>query len=211
VSAGTRVPDMIGPDLRSTRVLATLDCTPGEVFRPQNTQPFRHKGWVFAMTGDTCPAVPQPDDAFESDFLMRNVRGHSDLERAANLIMCRMLRTLVGRARIPEPEVIRQAIAGVLDPLESDDFKSYAAVLTGGRRALVVHKGDMGVYHRSVKGAPEGRRHKDGVVAGSEHVRATVVVAGMEPAGKGWKKLADDTMLVVDEAPPARVIPIKAG
>ncbi len=204
IAKGTSLPELIAPQLRSNRVLATLDTTPGKIFRPENTQPFRHKGWVFALSTDDVPALPEPEDSYEREFLARNVRGTSELERIANLIMCRVVRTAAGRSRHPEPALMRDAVAGVLDPLEG--LNDWAAILTSATTGIVTSRG-VGVHYRSVKGQGEaGGRRKPGIVYGSSHVRATVVTCGDAHESKGWKTVDDGATLVVDDLPPARVL-----
>ena len=198
IAQGAALDAMIGNKIRSVRVLATTDFTEGRIFRPLDTQPFRHKGWVFAMEGDDAPASDAADE-YEADFLSRNTRGNTHLEQLANRVMCGLFRR---RDRVPSPEIVRDCVLAVLEPLASDDFASWCAILTGETFGVVVSRNHP-VYYRTVKGGPEGRRPKAGLVPGYGHLRATVVVTGFEPDGQGWTTLEEGQTLLVGEIPPA--------
>jgi hypothetical protein len=206
ITAGTPLPGMIAEQLRSNRVLATLDVTEGLVFRPQNTMPFRHKGWVFAMIGDDPPALPDPSDPWEIDFLQRNLRGSSEMERIANLVICRIVRTASGRTRTPDAALVREATLSVLDSLQGvEGFDRWACAVTTAHTGIVMGRG-IPVHFRTIRGEESGGRRKPGILCGPAHVRATMVVAGPVPESKGWTAVPGGACVVVDELPPGRIL-----
>lgn len=193
VAKGAALGGMIDDMLRPTRVLGHLQPTPDGIFRPQNTQPYRHKGWVFAMSGDEPAVAPEPRDEYERDFLERNVRGTTVREVIGNLIVARMFRQGVARLLVPAAEELRDAILEVTDPLLGDDFDAFTITMTSELAGVVLTR-KRPVSYRTV------RRVRD-----YAHLNATVVV-DVEAGRRGWKQLPEGKVLAVDAVPPARVV-----
>ena len=211
VDAGLSLDAVVGENIRSTRILACIDERAGAGFRSEDVQPFRHKGWVFAVCGDDPPEVER--DEYEDAFVKRNLRGRSPQEALFNLLCSRVYRHAAQTQRPPAPQALADIVQGVVARIDPERFKSWTISLTCESIGVVVTRGRP-VYWRTVERVRRCARCSDDAISlsrdanfdGHQHLRATVVVDGVEVTGQGWKRLADGEALVVEADPPARVL-----
>ena len=199
MAAGDRVDTMFHPHIRSNRALATM-AIDGKTFRPERTQPFRHKGWVFALTGDEVPELAPPADEWEAAFVARNSRGACPAEDLANHVIARLLSSGALRERVLDAAALARAVRGVVGPLADQGLQQWAAVLTSEDVGVVVAQGRP-VHYIAVKGIKEGR----GAPARASHLRATLVVDG-PVEGRAWTELPEGKALEVGPLPPCRLL-----
>lgn len=204
VAPGTRFEAHITSELRTTRVLAQAEPLDGDSFRPQDTPPFRYKGWVCGLIGDRPPADTGPLSEYELDLLTRNVRGNTSRERLGFTLLARLYASGLAKRRVVDPSATRDLIVGAVEPLHSDDFARYAIVLSCEDLAVICARG-IPVSYCTVKGAARGRWNQyDG--PSNAHLRASFAVCGRAVEKRGWSVLAEGATLVIGDLPPARTI-----
>ena len=211
VEVGHRLEAVIGENVRSTRLLACLDERDGVPFRSEDVQPFRHKGWVMAITGDEPPEVTR--DEHEDAFIRRNRRGHSPQEALFNLLVSRVYRQAAQTQRPLAPKALADMVREVLGRIQPEAFGSWTLSLTCESIGIVMTRGRP-VSWRTIERVRRCARcsddaasmSRDASVVGHQHLRATVVVDGIDVPGPGWNRLEDGQALVVEAEPPGRVV-----
>ncbi len=212
VEAGAALGPLLGPEVRAVRQVGCLvRSDSGTPPRSETVPPFRHKGWVMAMTGDVPPLPQVPEGSEEHALLQRNLRAHTGPEAVAHLIISRVYRSASQRAL--SAAALVEMVNGVLRPLESASFGRWVAVLTSETIGVVINRG--GAVHfrtvervrRCVQCSPDGARDFDGV--NHPHLRGAAVVSGEAsymPPGPGWRVLGANEALVLENDAPAKRI-----
>jgi hypothetical protein len=209
LAGATRLDETIDDKLRCHRMVGSWRPAQGRPFRSERTQPFRHKGWIMALCGESPPAEqPRSDDQIEK-FVSHYVRG----DTARELLMGRILARLHAadpRSPKPEPQLLKDAILGAIEPIVGPGFESFSIALTTDDYGVVFNHGRNVVYSRvrRLLQTPDELAYQftdPGSLPGS-HLRATVVLDGPTPAGGKWTALESGSLLVVDELPPATVL-----
>lgn len=196
---GDRVDTMFHPHIRSNRALATM-AIDGQTFRPDQTQPFRHKGWVFALTGDEVPELAPPAGEWEAAFVARNSRARCPAEDLAHHVIARLLSSGALRERVLDSALLARAIRDVVGPLSDQGLKRWTAALTSQEMGVVVTQGRP-VHYAAVTGIKEGR----GAPVRAAHLRATVVVDS-PVEGRAWTEIPEGKALEVGPLPPCRLL-----
>ena len=201
VEAGQRLDTLLDEQLRTHRVLAVSDATPGRPFVPHLTLPFRYKGWVFAAVGDTPPEEQPILSEREADFVTRNGGADSPTHRLMARIMFRVQRGSPATGD-PEPRAIAQAIR---EAAELPGYERFTIAVTSEQAGVVVSQG-RDVFYRTVTPRARGLFGHDEDLAAIDHLRATVVIDGVPMPRGDWNRVPDGQALLVPGVPPARLI-----
>lgn len=207
--ADTRVDSLIDNKLRSYRLLATWEGADGRPFRSERTQPFRHKGWVFAICGDVPPADQPCADEREQRFVERYVRGDTSRERLMGRILAR-LNAADPRSLKPDAGLLKTAIEGAIEPILGDGFAAFTIALTTDDYGVVYNRGRE-VHYTTVRSLrsnedEDAYKYSDPNAQPGHHLRAMIAVDGPVPDDPAWKALPSGSLLVLDEMPPATVV-----
>lgn len=200
---GRPIDSLIDHSVRSSRLLAVGDGNE-RAFSPQQTQPFRYKGWVFGMVGEV-PPKSQPTASEREDTFVRQIGG---LAGPVQLLMARVMYRLQRATQGSQEPDARAIVGAVVDATQGlDGFDRYAVAVTHESQGVVVAKG-VPVAYRGVSGRTRSSRLDPSEAAAIQHLRGTVVVAGRAPHHPDYRLLGADEALVVNELPPAQLLPV---
>ncbi|HIA04047.1 MAG TPA: hypothetical protein EYN66_19480 [Myxococcales bacterium] len=212
VSPGTKLAGFDGRDLRTNRFLGFHDPDETAVFRNDDVQPFRHKGWVMAQIGTAPPHMNYPENPLDADFIRHNLRGFSTHEFFFHRVLARLYHTHPVGGKDTSPEVIVGAVYDVLEELDDKEQRDFTLALTCENMGVVITRG-RDVRYRTVRGikncsrcSSTSRKAHNKIMVSHKHASAVVVVDGLEVSGQAWKSLAPDNALVVASEPPAYLI-----
>jgi hypothetical protein len=204
VEAGERLDALLDERLRTHRVLAVANTEAARAFVPHLTQPYRHKGWVFAMVGDTPPGDQPNHSEREADFVKQHGADESPAHRLMVRVMYRVTRATSG-SNDPDARALVLAIREATYGLEG--LNQYTIALTSETHGVVVSEGRH-VYYKTIIPRGRGRHGQDPDIASIEHLRAVMVVDGVEHPRNDWRELEAGEALVIGEVPPARTLAI---
>jgi predicted glutamine amidotransferase len=103
--------------VRGDTLIAHVRSATVGALRPENTHPFRFRGWLFAQTG-TLPGydhVAERVDAAIPAFLRANVNGETDAERAFHLLLSHL--DAAHAINVAGPGALADAIKRTLDDI----------------------------------------------------------------------------------------------
>lgn len=179
-----------------------------------NTQPFRFRSWLFAMTGAVTgfPSFRTELVAALPDYLQRHIAGESDAEAAFGLFLSGLRE--VGRTddrRLPA-ELAAEVLGKTARTLRELSAKSGAAraaslalIATNGRVMAAARSGEASLFYTVLEGSDRCDAH--GLPSEStasqqllfaHRRRRTVALATEVKAANGWVELADGQTLAVD-------------
>ena len=217
----------LGSDL-STRAFIgyVLPGGDGIVPPPDDRQPFRWRGWLFASTGQLPDLdVVRPGFLRElPDFLVRNIRGASDEELLFHRLLyhLRAIRPVIDGTGVPPANVMAAVSATLLELEELGDGATLALTLTDGETLYAATLGVPLTYLlvdgvrncRRCVGQPLFAGHKPKRID-HDHLKAAILMPTpfgkeAEPAHEGWSRLAarsvacirPDVGVECDELPP---------
>jgi hypothetical protein len=186
-----------GSDLRTRAFIGRLTAQRG--MAPDNLQPFRWRGWLFASVGE----LPVPESrasvlATLPDFLFRNVQGQSAAELIFHQFLLRLKAVSVDVAHpsIPEDDVLT-ALAevagelGVPAGLVLTDSRRIFAASTGARLAWAQVDGI-----RSWREAPLFAGHEP-KRANYPHMKAVALVECAGEMSEQWTAVAPGTAVAL--------------
>ncbi len=203
LAAGQPLDSFIDPGVRASRLMAVGDGHE-QPFVPHRTQPFRYKGWVFGMVGDTPPASQPTASEREEDF----VRQIGGLAGPVQLLMARVvyrLQRATQGTQEPDARAIVNALTDATSGLQG--FERFAVAVTHEAQSVVIAR-QIPVAYRGVSGRTRSATLDPSEAAAIQHLRGTVVVAGRAPRHPDFRLLGADQALVVNELPPAQTVAV---
>lgn len=109
----------LAADVRADSVIVQVRASQNGASRPENTQPFRYRQWLFAQTGSLAGYPAIRARAFEGlpQFLQAQVRGETDAELAFALVMSFLQDT--GNIETDDPRLVGSALRSVLSLVDA--------------------------------------------------------------------------------------------
>lgn len=208
-SVGTRPLSLarMGSELRTRAFVGVIEGQKGRVPRtPENTAPFRWKGWLFGALG-ALPSLKERRAALLEalpDFLVRNLQGDSDAELLFHLFLARLRSHGITLQSLFVPlEATLQALREVLLELEASAGQALevAVAVSDGRNLVVVDAGVPLMAWR-IHGLAQmpGQEHRPEVRRAHRDVQihAVMVTQAQEGAPQGWQPLPRRTLWAMD-------------
>ncbi len=202
--------------LRSHRILCHVQTKPEGEFRAENTQPFRYRDWVFALSGTLGGGGLLRDRVLERvpPYLRQGIAGTLPPE----LVFYLFLAHLHEEAPLPvhrhEPARIRRALAATLYELpglaEKRGDIQFTMVLSDGTHVFGAAHG-LPLYYRSREGVVEPARGPDEPARSHPHARA-VFVSNYVPQGQeeAWTELPPGHLVAIGPNFDVSCLPLEA-
>lgn len=170
-----------------------------------NTQPFRFRSWTFCHIGtlDNFSQVQRDIRASIPDFMRRNIRGTTDSEVFFHLFLA----FLNDADRLDNPHATGREVAHALhsavlyvDRLATERggaASPYCCLATNGRILVASHARIPLSITRNSSYAHLGRGPDDRPLS-YPHLKAVLLIAGRDPSGPGWERIAETAAVTVD-------------
>ncbi|NUN15778.1 MAG: class II glutamine amidotransferase [Myxococcales bacterium] len=190
-------------DIRTNRLICHIQDQPTGPFNSDNTQPFRYKDWLFAMSGTLGGGGLIRDRALAiiPDYLRRNINGDLPPELVFHLFLTYLYIEAPLSSMQNDPEKLRRALSRTLqilpDLAEERGQIGFSVLLSNGEYLLGgAHRRPM--VFRTLRGADQ--RTPEGARFVSYPWMRTFLVSNTIPDGEDglWTQLADEHLLVCD-------------
>jgi predicted glutamine amidotransferase len=194
-----------------------------------NTQPFRFRSWVFALSGAVAPFTQIQSDMLTNipDFLRRNIRGQSDVEHLFHMFLA----FLHDSGKLDDPNIrtadVASALSGTIAMLDKlvtaagAEAPALNLVTTNGRVLLAVRRGRP-MWRYSANGivdcqvcreaGPEWRPdvREDRRRVTHEHLRSVIIVSEPDKlAPAGWEEVAEGSIVSVSRDLAVSTTPVR--
>lgn len=200
-------------DIATNRLICHVQDQPTGPFSSENTQPFRYKDWLFAMSGTLGGGglVRERALALIPDYLRRNIHGDLPPELVFHLFLSFLYIEAPLSSMQNDPDRMRRALSRTLQILpelaEERGQIGFSVLLSNGEYLLGgAHRRPM-VFRMlqgdTVRESPRGRMIKYPWMR-------TVLVSNTVPDGENdlWTPLADEHLLVCDGQFELRHLPL---
>jgi glutamine amidotransferase len=200
-------------DIKTKRILAHVQDRPETSYDANNTQPFRYKNWLFALSGTLGGGGLDSKRTLEliPDYLRQNIQGNLPPELVFHLFLA----NLYDEARLPvqrmESERIASALARTVralpDLVEQRGDIEFSLLLSNGAHVFGATHGRP-LWYRTIEGltvkTEQGHR-----VERYDWLRAAFV-CNFVPDGEEarWQALEPEHLLLCDESFALTTVPI---
>ena len=203
------------PDRILSRQFFTSNLTGADVFRAQNTPPFRFRNWMLVSGGVLDLAAQTPDQLAIPLHISRSVEGGT----AAEQILHQFVSFLLSTSDVAPNQMMRGYGDALRSTLSLDDqwFRSESSrdlsLLLGDGRRVVGATLARPLWYERIVGI--GACHAcgcdlDGQPLEHEGLRSVAIVDSVEKPGSGWHPIEQNHLFTIDRVGDVEISPLFA-
>ena len=151
------------------------------------------------INGDPPPELSLPENELDAQFVRHHVRGITTSEGLFHTVLARLYRTHPPGHAGSEPQVLADAVRGVIKEKALKKYSNYTIAFTCETAGVVLSNGREIKYRtvKRVKQCPHCSSKSHPV--SHLHLNGLVVVDGVKVSGKEWKTLKEGKALLMGD------------